>query len=188
MLPLAKNGWVRSVTVVKVVTKVAEAQRPLTGGQLVDGKVPEYRRGKPPEHIPPKEREFLAELFAGTKGNRWKHKEGWAAGHADPWSDPGTWHGVTVALVTKAEGGDGNAHVVKLRLFNNNVSGPIPASIAKVGGGDARRRRCCCSGASALASTCCPPPTVSPPCAHQQQCEHELHNGGCRPVLHGRMN
>ena len=113
---------------VEATFEEGEVVRPLTGGQLVDGTVPEYRQGKkPPQYIPKEEREFLAELYAGTKGDRWKHKEGWVDGHADPWSDPSTWHGVTVT--TEA---DGNAHVTKLRLFNNNVSGPIPNTISKL--------------------------------------------------------
>ena len=40
----------------------------------------EKDRGPPPEYVPIKEREFLAEFYGKTKGRKWKHKEGWAKG------------------------------------------------------------------------------------------------------------
>lgn len=73
-------------------------------------------------HIPTDERAALIDLYQSTDGPHWKNTSGWLEG-------PGTecdWYGVTCAGI-QSEG-----YVVSLSLFDNNLSGTIPETLAQL--------------------------------------------------------
>ncbi|CAM9818006.1 unnamed protein product [Ascophyllum nodosum] len=64
------------------------------------------------------ERDALVALYRATNGDSWTEKQGWCTDA--PLSE---WHGVTV----------NEGRVVDLRLFANNLQGPIPKELGQLG-------------------------------------------------------
>lgn len=80
--------------------------------------------------VPAHEKSALLDLYRATNGPQWFKNDGWqqaaAAGFGDPCGGDGAdaWSGV----VCDANG----THVLHLNLYNNNLNGTIPASLADV--------------------------------------------------------
>jgi hypothetical protein len=70
------------------------------------------------------EREALLALFRATGGDHWTHRVGWLG-------PPGTecnWHGVSCDLRFEEP-----TTVTRLDLYSNNLSGPVPEELARLG-------------------------------------------------------
>ncbi|MGV3502984.1 MAG: DUF6443 domain-containing protein [Adhaeribacter sp.] len=66
------------------------------------------------------EYQALADLYASTQGQTWTQNTNWLKGHTH--ADFATWYGVRVV----------NGDVFSLRLVQNNLDGPLPASLHKL--------------------------------------------------------
>ena len=79
-----------------------------------------------PAAIPETERQALIDLYLATGGDAWTHNDNWLLpGDPGQFNFPGTentWYGVT----TDAD----NTTVVKLNLYWNGLSGPLPESVS----------------------------------------------------------
>jgi hypothetical protein len=77
----------------------------------------------PPQALPVNERAILTELFEATGGSQWINGDGWLG----PSGTECSWHGVDCAP-------DDNraAHVVGLHLEENNLTGELPATLARL--------------------------------------------------------
>ena len=81
--------------------------------------------------IPAEERAALIEFYKSTNGDQWKSNEGWKMEplYSDGFAMPGTeefWKGLYVA------GDDFGAHVRRITLDNNNLTGTIPTGLNKL--------------------------------------------------------
>jgi Leucine-rich repeat (LRR) protein len=84
--------------------------------EFLDANAPEWRDQKLDTECEPVRR-ILMELYEATDGPNWTHNDNWGTD-----ADVGTWYGV----MAHPEG------MFELNLYNNNLNGPLPASMAEL--------------------------------------------------------